>query len=319
MTSQQNATIPMDKNAAASARAVKIKRALLSVSDKKGLIEFAQALSAHGVELLSTGGTAKAIKEAGITVKDVSDHTGFPEMMDGRVKTLHPTVHGGILSVRDNQAHVQAQKEHGIGDIDLVVVNLYPFVQTVASGADFETCIENIDIGGPAMVRSAAKNHEFVTIITDPADYNAVIEEMNNFAARPATLCVKNSPPAPMRTPPRMMPTSPAGSPIRTRNEPFPRQISFTGTLKQSLRYGENPHQNAALYLTENSKRPGAARARRYRARNCPITISTTPMPPLNLSPNSTSRPWPSSNTPTRAVWRWAIMSWRRIQARAAL
>src|SRR5690606_897916 len=134
---------------------VQIKRALLSVSDKTGLVEFAKTLSAHGVELLSTGGTYKAIKDAGLAVKEVSEHTGFPEMMDGRVKTLHPKVHGGILSVRDNAEHKAAQETHDIGDIDLVVVNLYPFVKTVASGADYDTCIENIDIGGPAMVRSA--------------------------------------------------------------------------------------------------------------------------------------------------------------------
>src|SRR5690606_10012627 len=129
-----------------------IKRALISVSDKAGLVEFAQKLSQYGIELLSTGGTYKAIKDAGISVKEVSEHTGFPEMMDGRVKTLHPTIHGGILSVRDNADHVKAQNDNGIADIDLVVVNLYPFVKTVDSGADYDTCIENIDIGGPAMV-----------------------------------------------------------------------------------------------------------------------------------------------------------------------
>jgi len=165
-------------------REVKIKRALLSVSDKDGLIEFAKELSAHGVEILSTGGTAKAIKDAGLEVKDVSDHTGFPEMMDGRVKTLHPTVHGGILSRRDNENHVKAQEEHGIGDIDLVVVNLYPFAETVAKGADYDTCIENIDIGGPAMIRSAAKNHEFVAIITDPQDYEDVLNDMRDHNGR---------------------------------------------------------------------------------------------------------------------------------------
>jgi phosphoribosylaminoimidazolecarboxamide formyltransferase/IMP cyclohydrolase len=251
----------MDNSSHSADRAVKIKRALLSVSDKKGLIDFAKALSKHGVELLSTGGTAKAIKEAGIPVKDVSDHTGFPEMMDGRVKTLHPTVHGGILSVRNNADHVKAQKDHAIGDIDLVVVNLYPFVQTVASGADFETCIENIDIGGPAMVRSAAKNHEFVTIVTDPADYDAVLEQMNanggttNYALRKKLAARAYAH------------TAAYDANISTwfaaqdAEEPFPRQISFAGTLKQSLRYGENPHQNAALYITDNSKRPGAARA----------------------------------------------------------
>ncbi len=245
---------------------VKIKRALLSVSVKDGLIEFAKALSKHGVELLSTGGTAKAIKDAGIPVKDVSDHTGFPEMMDGRVKTLHPKVHGGILSVRNNDSHVKAQKDHDIGDIDLVVVNLYPFVQTVAKGADFETCIENIDIGGPAMVRSAAKNHEFVTIITDPADYAAVTAEMDaNGGATTYALRKKLAARAYAHT-------AAYDSAISTwfaaqdKEEPYPRQISFAGTMKQSLRYGENPHQSAALYVTD-SVRPGAAHAKQLQGK----------------------------------------------------
>ena len=150
---------------------VVIRRALLSVSDKTGLAELGHALAARGVELVSTGGTAKALREAGLSVRDVSDLTGFPEMMDGRVKTLHPMVHGGLLAVRDDPAHAAAMAEHAIGAIDLVVVNLYPFEATVAKGADRDTIIENIDIGGPSMVRSAAKNHAYVTIVTDPADY----------------------------------------------------------------------------------------------------------------------------------------------------
>jgi len=242
-------------------REVKVKRALLSVSVKEGLVEFAKELSAHGVEILSTGGTAKAIKEAGLEVKDVSDHTGFPEMMDGRVKTLHPTVHGGILSRRDNKNHVKAQEDHGIGDIDLVVVNLYPFAETVASGADYDTCIENIDIGGPAMIRSAAKNHEFVAIITDPQDYEDVLNDMRdhngcttyklrqklaaNAYAMTATYDSNIS--------------SWFGQQIKS--DSFPRRISFSGTLKQTLRYGENPHQGAALYTVDGSTRPGAALA----------------------------------------------------------
>ena len=242
-------------------REVKVKRALLSVSDKKGLVEFAKELAAHGVEILSTGGTSKAIKEAGLDVKDVSDHTGFPEMMDGRVKTLHPTVHGGILSRRDNETHVKAQEEHGIGDIDLVVVNLYPFIETVSSGADYDTCIENVDIGGPAMIRSAAKNHEFVAVITDPQDYEALLDDMRehngcttyklrqklaaNAYAMTATYDSNIS--------------SWFGQQIKS--DDFPRRISFSGTLKQSLRYGENPHQSAALYTVDGSERPGAALA----------------------------------------------------------
>jgi phosphoribosylaminoimidazolecarboxamide formyltransferase/IMP cyclohydrolase len=149
---------------------VKIRRALLSVSDKAGLVELGQALARHQVELVSTGGTARALREAGLEVRDIAELTGFPEMMDGRVKTLHPKVHGGLLAVRDDQAHAAAMAEHDISAIDLVVVNLYPFAATVARGAAREEVIENIDIGGPSMVRSAAKNHAYVAILTDPAD-----------------------------------------------------------------------------------------------------------------------------------------------------
>lgn len=242
-------------------RAVIIKRALLSVSDKDGLIEFAKELVAHGVEILSTGGTAKAIKEAGLTVKDVSEHTGFPEMMDGRVKTLHPTVHGGILSRRDNETHVKAQQEHGIGDIDLVVVNLYPFSQTVAKGGDYETCIENIDIGGPAMIRSAAKNHEFVAVVTDPQDYQSILDDMRaNKGATTYKLRQKLAANA-------YAMTATYDSNIASwfakqiKSDSYPRRISFSGTLKQPLRYGENPHQSAALYLVDGSPRYGATLA----------------------------------------------------------
>ncbi|KFL24772.1 phosphoribosylaminoimidazolecarboxamide formyltransferase, partial [Devosia sp. 17-2-E-8] len=154
---------------------VKIGRALLSVSDKAGMADFARELASLGVELVSTGGTHKLIADAGVKVREISDLTGFPEMMDGRVKTLHPKVHGGLLAVRDNAEHKAAMEAHAIAPIDLVVVNLYPFEATVAKGADYDTIIENIDIGGPAMIRSAAKNHAFVTVIVDPADYAAVI------------------------------------------------------------------------------------------------------------------------------------------------
>src|SRR6218665_1472015 len=155
---------------------VKVARALLSVSDKTGLAELGQALARHGVELVSTGGTAKALREAGLTVMDISELTGFPEMMDGRVKTLHPKVHGGLLAVRDDPAHAAAMAAHGIGAIDLVVVNLYPFAQTVAKGAERSEIIENIDIGGPSMVRSAAKNHGYVVIVTDPGGSGGLTE-----------------------------------------------------------------------------------------------------------------------------------------------
>eukprot|EP01037_Dinobryon_pediforme_P030475 gene30474-biopygen18032 len=150
---------------------IPIRRALLSVSDKTGIVDLARGLAGHGVELVSTGGTAKALRDAGLDVRDISELTGFPEMMDGRVKTLHPNVHGGLLAVRDDAAHVASMEEHGIAAIDLVVVNLYPFEATVAKGAERDEVIENIDIGGPSMVRSAAKNHAFVAIVTDPADY----------------------------------------------------------------------------------------------------------------------------------------------------
>ena len=158
---------------------VTIKRALLSVSDKSGLADLGKALAARGVELVSTGGTAKALREAGLAVKDISELTGFPEMMDGRVKTLHPVVHGGLLAVRDNPEHAASMTEHGIGAIDLVVVNLYPFEATVAKGAERDEVIENIDIGGPSMVRSSAKNHAFVTIVTDPLDYAELLSELD--------------------------------------------------------------------------------------------------------------------------------------------
>ena len=157
----------------------RIGRALISVSDKTGLVDFARALSAHGIELISTGGTAKAIAEAGLTVRDVSDLTGFPEMMDGRVKTLHPKVHGGLLAIRDNAEHAASMKQHGIAPIDLLVVNLYPFEATVAKGASYDDCIENIDIGGPAMIRAAAKNHNDVAVVVDGEDYARVLDELS--------------------------------------------------------------------------------------------------------------------------------------------
>src|SRR3954466_1877965 len=156
----------------------RITRALLSVSDKSGLIDFARALAGHGIELVSTGGTAKAIADAGLAVRDVSDLTGFPEMMDGRVKTLHPKVHGGLLAVRDNKEHTASMRDHGIAPIDLLVVNLYPFEATVEKGAGFEECIENIDIGGPAMIRAAAKNNDDVAVVVEPQDYQAVLDEL---------------------------------------------------------------------------------------------------------------------------------------------
>ena len=224
-----------------------ITRALLSVSDKTGLVEFATFLASHKVELLSTGGTAKALRDAGLTVKDVSEHTGFPEMMDGRVKTLHPKIHGGLLAVRDDAEHAKAMKEHAIAPIDLVVINLYPFEATVKKGASLDECIENIDIGGPSMVRSAAKNHAYVTIVTDPADYAGVMEEMKHNKGATTietrkTLAAK----AFARTAyyDAAISTWFAG----TLGNPFPERLSFSGVKQAPLNYGENPHQQAAFY-----------------------------------------------------------------------
>ncbi|MDX2113898.1 MAG: bifunctional phosphoribosylaminoimidazolecarboxamide formyltransferase/IMP cyclohydrolase [Alphaproteobacteria bacterium] len=230
-----------------------IARALLSVSDKTGLVPFAQFLAAQGVEILSTGGTARALRDAGLTVKDVSGHTGFPEMMDGRVKTLHPKIHGGLLALRDHPEHLRAMKDHGITPIDLVVINLYPFEQTVAKGASFDDCIENIDIGGPAMVRSSAKNHAYVTIITDPADYEVVMAEMKtgSGATTPETrrkLAAK-----------AFARTAAYDSAISQwfaaqHDELFPKQLQISASLKQPLSYGENPHQQAAFYALPNPR-----------------------------------------------------------------
>jgi len=242
-------------------RAVQIKRALISVSNKNGLDQFVKKLAARGVEILSTGGTAKAIKDMGIDVRDVSDHTGFPEIMDGRVKTLHPKVHGGILSRRSDDSHVQAQKDNDIANIDLVVANLYPFAETVASGADFETCIENIDIGGPALIRAAAKNHEFVTIVTDPQDYEKVIKDIEDHDGATTYALRKRLASNAYALTATYDSTIASWFVHQTDEENFPRRISFSGTLKQTLRYGENPHQRGALYLVDGSTRPGAAHA----------------------------------------------------------
>ena len=240
---------------------VPIRRALLSVSDKAGLADLAAALVRHGVELVSTGGTAKALREAGHDVRDVADLTGFPEMMDGRVKTLHPTVHGGILAVRDDAAHVAAMEAHGIGGIDLVVVNLYPFAATVAKGAARDEIIENIDIGGPAMVRSSAKNHAFVTIITEPEDYAAVIAEMDAHAGA-TSLALRQ----------RLAATAFAHTAaydgmiaqwfaFADQGQSFPATLPLTAKLASELRYGENPHQQAALYLSNGPAARGIAQA----------------------------------------------------------
>lgn len=236
-----------------------IKRALISVSDKSGIVEFAQALAALNVDLISTGGTAKLLQEAGLSVRDVSDVTNFPEMMDGRVKTLHPKVHGGLLAIRDNAAHKAAQDEHGIEDIDLLVVNLYPFEETIRGGADYDTAIENIDIGGPAMIRAAAKNHDGVTVIVDADDYQPLLDEL---AAQDGQVSE------------RFRREMAAKAYSRTANYDAaisnwfmgelgiesPKWVSLSGERVQEMRYGENPHQAAAFYKT-GEQRPGVATA----------------------------------------------------------
>ena len=235
-----------------------IKRALLSVSDKTGLLDLGKALAARGVELLSTGGTAKALRDAGLEVLDVADVTGFPEMMDGRVKTLHPVVHGGLLALRDNDEHVGAMNEHNIGAIDLVVVNLYPFEETVAKGAEYAEVIENIDIGGPAMIRSAAKNHGFVNVVVDVEDYAEVIAEMEaNDGQTTYALRQRLAQTAYART---AAYDTAVSTWMAAQVEATPRRRTFGGTLAQTLRYGENPHQQAAFY-TDGSNAPGLANA----------------------------------------------------------
>jgi phosphoribosylaminoimidazolecarboxamide formyltransferase / IMP cyclohydrolase len=225
----------------------RVSRALISVSDKAGLIAFAQRLAAHGVELVSTGGTARALAEAGLPVRDVSDLTGFPEMMDGRVKTLHPKVHGGLLAIRDNAEHAAAMAAHGIAPIDLLVVNLYPFEATVAKGAPFDDCIENIDIGGPALIRAAAKNHDDVTVVVDTDDYAAVLGELEaNGGATTLALRRRFAAKAYART--AAYDAAIANWFANLLAEPAPAYRTFAGRLRQPLRYGENPHQQAAFY-----------------------------------------------------------------------
>jgi phosphoribosylaminoimidazolecarboxamide formyltransferase/IMP cyclohydrolase len=243
----------------------RVSRALLSVSDKTGLIEFARALAARGIELVSTGGTAQAIAAAGLKVKDVSDLTGFPEMMDGRVKTLHPKVHGGLLAIRTNSEHAQAMKTHGIAPIDLLVVNLYPFEATIEKGAPFEQCVENIDIGGPAMIRAAAKNHEHVAVVVDAQDYRAVLDELAaNDGATTLMLRRRLAAKAYARTASYDAAISNWFSNELKAEAPDYRAIG--GRLIQSLRYGENPHQTAAFYALPE-KRPGIATARQLQGR----------------------------------------------------
>jgi phosphoribosylaminoimidazolecarboxamide formyltransferase/IMP cyclohydrolase len=244
---------------------VPIGRALISVSDKTGLLDLARALAARGVELISTGGTSGMLRTAGLKVRDVADVTGFPEMMDGRVKTLHPNVHGALLALRDDDEHLLAMAAHGIEPIDLLIVNLYPFEETVAKGADHATCIENIDIGGPAMIRAASKNHKFVTVLTDPADYQPLLDQLAaHDGATTLAFRQKLALTAYSRT---------AAYDAAVSNwlageigETAPRYRSFAGKLAQGLRYGENPHQGAAFY-TDGTRREGVATARQWQGK----------------------------------------------------
>ena len=242
-----------------------VRRALISVSDKTGLIDLGKELEARGVEILSTGGSAKALRDAGVTVKDVADITGFPEMMDGRVKTLHPNVHGGLLALRDNPEHVAAMDEHGIGAIDLLVVNLYPFEATVAAGADYDTCIENIDIGGPAMIRAAAKNAAFVNTVVDVEDYAKLLGDMDQHNG---STCPKFRKKLSQKAYARTAAYDAAVSSWMADqlNLEAPKRRAFAGELAQTLRYGENSHQKAAFY-TDGTGRPGVATAQQLQGK----------------------------------------------------
>ncbi|NTZ92274.1 bifunctional phosphoribosylaminoimidazolecarboxamide formyltransferase/IMP cyclohydrolase [Agrobacterium tumefaciens] len=238
---------------------VKIRTALLSVSDKTDIIELATVLSKLGVRLLSTGGTAKAIADAGLPVTDVSDVTNFPEIMDGRVKTLHPNVHGGLLAIRDDADHVEAMKAHGIEAIDLSVINLYPFEEVRAKGGDYPTTVENIDIGGPAMIRASAKNHAYVTVVTDPSDYPALVEALQADDGQTSyALRQRFAAKAYARTAAYDAVISNWFAEALSIETPDYRAIG--GRLKEKMRYGENPHQSAGFYLT-GEKRPGVATA----------------------------------------------------------
>jgi len=240
-------------------------RALISVSDKTGIGEFARALSGYGIELVSTGGTRKALSESGLKVLDVSDLTGFPELMDGRVKTLHPAVHGGLLAVRGNPQHVEAMRAQKIRPIDLLVVNLYPFEETAARGADFAACIENIDIGGPAMIRAAAKNHEDVAVLVDAGDYAALLDELARHGGM-TTLKLRRRLAAKAFARSAAYDAAIANWFARELGEPAPDYRAFGGRLVERLRYGENPHQSAAFYRTPDV-RPGVASARQVQGK----------------------------------------------------
>jgi phosphoribosylaminoimidazolecarboxamide formyltransferase / IMP cyclohydrolase len=243
----------------------RVTRALISVSDKSGLAEFARALAGHGIALISTGGTAKALAAAGLAARDVADLTGFPEMLDGRVKTLHPKVHGGLLAIRDDPDHAAAMQAHGIDPIDLLVVNLYPFEETAARGAGFDDCIETIDIGGPAMIRAAAKNHADVAVVVDPQDYQLVLDELSaHGGATSLALRRKLAAKAYART--AAYDAAISNWFAQTLGGAAPAYRAFGGRLAEALRYGENPHQSAAFYRTPE-QRFGVATARQLQGK----------------------------------------------------
>ena len=241
--------------------AIRIARALLSVSDKTGLVELGQALARHGAELVSTGGTAAALRAAGLEVRDIAELTGFPEMMDGRVKTLHPKVHGGLLAVRDDPAHAAAMAEHGIGAIDLVVVNLYPFAQTVAKDAGRDEIVENIDIGGPSMVRSAAKNHAYVTIVTDPDDYPALIAALDQSGGMTSLDFRKRLAAKAFAATAAYDGVIASWFALADQGEAFPETMPICLKRAAALRYGENPHQQAGFYNHVGSRARGIGQA----------------------------------------------------------
>ncbi len=251
-----------------------VRRALISVSDKSGLVDFARALvDEFSVEIISTGGTARALAEAGIKVTDISQVTNFPEIMDGRVKTLHPAVHGGLLAVRGNAEHEAAMKEHAIEPIDLLVVNLYPFEETLASGADYDTCVENIDIGGPAMIRAAAKNHASVAVVVDPADYDKLLGDM---AQHGGATCAKFRRKLAQKAYARTAAYDAAisnwlGAVVENPDDPdaaMPRTFTAAFTKKQDMRYGENPHQRAAFYIdARGADEPSVSTARQLQGK----------------------------------------------------
>lgn len=242
-----------------------VTRALISVSDKSGLIDFAKSLTEFGIELVSTGGTAKAIADAGLAVKDVSDLTGFPEMMDGRVKTLHPGVHGGLLAIRGNAEHESAMKAHNIAPIDLLVVNLYPFEETVVKGAGYDDCIENIDIGGPAMIRAASKNHADVAVIVDVSDYSTILEALAaNQGATDLALRKKLAQKAYART--AAYDAAISNWFAAQLGEDTPDYRAIGGALAEKMRYGENPHQAAGFYKTPE-QRFGVSTARQLQGK----------------------------------------------------